>query len=154
MGSSSNHQRKPPYHQNQRNFRQRSLSPDHPPPSKPRLSPPDKPSTSTRRADFQEGTAGRVYSTCAICLGCHPHKIVECNSTMLWDNSFPSLATHSNKLLTMWDGSKFVCTDWQCTSSCSTSRHDSRHFCSGCASPSHGAQEFPRAQKVLSTHSL
>ena len=152
MGSSSLLQRKLRLQRNQRDFRQHSLSPLRPS-SVPRPSPPVKPPAFTTRQDFCAGTSRKVYSACAVCLGHHPHKIVECASTMLWDNSLPCLAVCSNKLLSMRDG-KSVCSDWQRHSICSSSTHDVCHFCSGCASSSHGAQECPQAQKIPSSHSL
>ena len=98
-------------------------------------------------------TVGRVFSACAVCLGRHPHKVVDCTEVNLWDNSYPSCAIRSNKALTMRDG-RSVCSDWQRVSGCPSSTHDFRHICSGCASPSHGAQGCPRAQKSPSSNSL
>ena len=145
MGSTSTlpPQRKPPHREPNR----RSFSPER----RPRPSSSDKPSH--RNPDFQASTSGRVYSACAVCLGRHPHKIVECSAPSLWDKSLPTLAIRTNKILSLRDG-KPICADWQRSSGCSSSRHDNRHICSGCASPSHGAQECPRAQKASGPHSL
>ena len=86
--------------QHPQDFRQRSLSPERLR-NPPKYSAIDKPAAAGRKLDFQTSTAGRVYSACAVCLGCHPHKIVECTATKLWDNSYPSIATRSNKILSM-----------------------------------------------------
>jgi len=144
----SSSQRRPPSQ-----FRRRSLSPVRPFSIR-KTSPPDvKPSITPQRMDFQAGAGGRVYSACAVCLGRHPHRIVECEAKMLWDSSHPSLAIRSNKILAMRDG-RPICGDWQRVSSCPSSRHDNRHICSGCASSSHGAQNCSRAQKIPGSHSL
>ena len=141
-----------PAHNSLRDFRRRSLSPDRPAPSQ-RSLPFDKASASSRRPEFQPGTGGRVYSACAVCLGRHPHRVIDCTATTLWDGSLPALSTRSNKVLVMRDG-RALCADWQRSSGCPTARHDNRHICSGCASTAHGAQECPRAQKVSGSNSL
>ena len=112
----------------QRDLRRRLLSPERPhlPTSDTKFDP----SLKNLRPDFQAGTAGRVYSACAVCLGRHPHRIVECAVPMLWDNSLPSLALRSNKILSMQDG-RAVCAEWQRVSGCPSSRHDNRYICSG-----------------------
>lgn len=124
-----------------RDSNRRSLSPERFPKPAPLDRPPH------RNPDFPASTSGRVYSACAVCLGRHPHKIVECSAPTIWDKSLPTLALRSNKILSLRDG-RPICADWQRSSGCSSSRHDNRHICSGCASPSHGAQECPRAQKT------
>ena len=144
--------RKPSHNMSHRDFQRRSLSPECPSPLQ-RALPSDKASSSSRRPYFQAGTGGRVYSACAVCLGRHPHKVIDCAATMLWDNTLPALATHSNKVLVMQDR-RALCADWQCASGCPTSHHDNRHICSGCASTSHGAQECPRAQKSSGSNTL
>jgi hypothetical protein len=116
-------------------------------------SPPDRPSNSHKNPDFPASTSGRVLSACAVCLGRHPHKIIECNTATTWDKSLPTIALRSNKVLSLRDG-RPICADWQRSAGCSSSRHDNRHICSGCASPTHGAQECPRAQKASGPHSL
>ena len=150
LGASSSQRRVPSL--SQRDYRRRSVSPERPS-SQQRPPPYEKASAPGRRPDFQASTGGRVYSACAVCLGRHPHKIVECAATMLWDNSLPSLALRSNKVLTMRDG-RSVCADWQRVSGCPSARHDTRHICSGCASSSHGAQDCARAQKTVSSNSI
>ena len=149
--TASSSQRRFPSQRSQREPRRRSLSPERP--HLPTSDAKSDPSLKNFRLDFQAGTAGRVYSACAVCLGRHPHRIVECAVPMLWDNSLPSLALRSNKILSMRDG-RAVCADWQRVSGCPSSRHDNRHICSGCASSSHGAQECSRAQKASGPHSL
>ena len=151
IGLSSLHQKKPekpPHQSSYREPNRRSLSPDRHRDHKPTS---DKPPH--RNPDFQTSTSGRGYSACAVCLGRHPHKIIECNAPSIWDKSLPTLALRSNKILSLRDG-RPVCADWQRSAGCSSSRHDNRHICSGCASPSHGAQECPRAQKASGSHSL
>jgi hypothetical protein len=142
-GPSSHVSRRQSHVSSQQDFRRRSLSPEHT----------RKPAVFGSKPNFQSSAGGRVYSACAVCLGRHPHKIVECAATRLWDNSHSSVATRSNKILTMLDG-KSVCGDWQRHTGCPNSSHDHRHFCSGCASPSHGAQGCPRAQKITSSNPL
>ena len=150
--TSSSVLRKPTHNSSLRDFRWCSLSPDHPAPLQ-RSFPSDKASASSRRPEFQPGTGGRVYSACAVCLGHHPHRVINCTAMMLWDGSLPALSTRSNKILVIRDG-RALCADWQCASGCPTTRNDNRHICSGCASTAHGAQECPQAQKVSSSNSL
>ena len=151
MGSSSSTRRTSQPSQ-QQHYCRRSLSPE-----RPRYPPKyflvDKPAFTPRRTDFQAGTAGRVYSACAVCLGRHPHKIVNCTSVSIWDNSHLALAIRSNKILSIRDG-RPVCGDWQCASGCPSSTHDIRHYCSSCAASSHGAQDCPRAQKILGSNTI
>jgi len=124
--------------------RHRSASPDHHNTGKQHHT--DR-SSSSKKPLFQAGTSGRVYSACAICLGHHPHKIIDCNVPTLWDKSLPTLALQTNKALSMRDG-KLICADWQRVAGCTSSCHDNHHICSGCTLSSHGAQDCPRAEKV------
>ena len=139
-------------HLPQQEFRRRSLSPERSRHQR-RPSSADRPAGSGRKPDFQSSTSGRALSACAVCLGRHPHKIVDCTSSRLWDNSQPALAIRSNKVLSMRDG-KPICGEWQRAAGCHNTSHDFRHICSGCTSSSHGAQECPRAQKIASANSL
>jgi hypothetical protein len=41
-----------------------------------------------------------------------------------------------------------LCSDWQRVLGCSVTTHDSKHECSGCGKPTHGAQKCPRAQEA------
>ncbi|KAG2753064.1 hypothetical protein P692DRAFT_20681627, partial [Suillus brevipes Sb2] len=90
---------------------------------------------------------GTPLSACAVCLGRHAHKIVECKAAKTWDNAHDTLCTRVGKILTMRD-SRPVCSDWQRVSGCNNATHDRRHFCSGCTASSHGVQNCPRAQKA------
>ena len=143
IGSASSSQRKLTHREPSR----RSFSPDRPP----RAHASDR--SANKNPDFPTGTSGRVFSACAVCLGRHPHKIIDCSATTIWDKSVPTLALRSNKILSLRDG-RPICADWQRSAGCSSSRHDNRHLCSGCCSPSHGAQDCPRAQKASSANSL
>jgi hypothetical protein len=152
IGSSAYPMRKPSRNQPQQAFRRRSMSPECPSSSK--SFPTDRiPKKERRESEFPSSTAGRVLSACAVCLGRHPHRIIECAAPMLWDNTTASIAIRSNRILSMRDG-RPVCGDWQRASSCSSSLHDARHFCSGCSSSTHGAQECSRAQKARSANPL
>ncbi|KIK45149.1 hypothetical protein CY34DRAFT_78444, partial [Suillus luteus UH-Slu-Lm8-n1] len=91
--------------------------------------------------------SGNVLSACTVCLGRHPHRVVECKATKTWDEAFDSLCMRSNKSLTMRDGRQ-ICSDWQRASGCDNTTHDCRHICSGCAASTHRAQMCPRAQKA------
>ncbi|KAG1792713.1 hypothetical protein EV424DRAFT_1453706 [Suillus variegatus] len=84
---------------------------------------------------------------CAVCLGRHPHRTVECAATQTWDKQFETFAERIRKGLWTKDG-KQICTGWQRDEGCSTPRHDARHVCSGCGAATHGAQRCPRAQKA------
>lgn len=105
----------------------------------------DKPFQS-HEGGFRSGVGRKTLSACAVCLGRHPHKIVECGSSRTWDQIHPTHACRLNRILTMRDG-RPVCHDWQRDASCSASHHDAKHFCSGCNATTHGAQECPRAQR-------
>ena len=121
-----------------------------------RLSPPPKDtkrrrvakSTSDPQQSFQSGAAGNgALSACTICLGRHPHDIFNCASATLSDGSPARCQKNSQGRLVNPAGS-ILCSDWQRPNGCSSSTHDSRHECSGCGKPSHGAQSCPRAQKA------
>ena len=127
-----------------------------------RLSPPPKDtkrrrvakSTSDPQQSFQSGAAGNgALSACTICLGRHPHDIFNCASATLWDGSPVRCQKNSQGRLVNPAGS-ILCSDWQRPNGCSSSTHDSRHECSGCGKPSHGAQSCPRAQKAWSLAAL
>ena len=133
--------------------RRRSISPDRTLTASKSYLSDIKPLVHSWSMDFQAGASGKVYSACAVCLGRHPHKIVDCVAPSLWDNSHPALAIRSNKILSMRDG-RPICGDWQRLSGCNSARHDNRHLCSGCGSTAHGAQGCPRAQKIPSANSL
>ncbi|KAG2121742.1 hypothetical protein DEU56DRAFT_746478 [Suillus clintonianus] len=99
------------------------------------------------RQDFRSSASGSSLSACAVCLGRHPHRIVECKATKTWDNAADTICTRVSKVLTMRDG-RPICSDWQRVAGCSDTTHDKRHFCSGCAASSHGVQTCARAQKA------
>ncbi|KAG1851636.1 hypothetical protein DFJ58DRAFT_661505, partial [Suillus subalutaceus] len=84
---------------------------------------------------------------CAVCLGRHPYKIIECKATKTWDNVSDTLCIRVGKVLTMRDSCP-ICSDWQRVSGCRETSHDCQHFCSGCAASSHGVQACSRAQKT------
>ncbi|KAF8833951.1 hypothetical protein BDN67DRAFT_862885, partial [Paxillus ammoniavirescens] len=83
---------------------------------------------------------------CPVCLGRHPHRIIDCRATKTWDDVFDTLCTHINRALVMRD-KRPICNDWQRETKCSSTSHDGHHICSGCGASSHGAQTCPRAQK-------
>lgn len=83
---------------------------------------------------------------CAVCLGRHRHLVIDCRATKLWDQKRDAFAERIHKALFAKDGRR-ICAKWQREEGCSE-RHDSKHFCSGCGAPSHGAQRCPHAQKI------
>ena len=121
-----------------------------------RLSPPPRDtkrrrttkSTSDTQQSFQTGAAGNgALSACTICLGRHPHDIFNCASATLWDGTPTRCQKNSQGRLVNPAGA-ILCSDWQRPNGCSSTTHDSRHECSGCGKPAHGAQSCPRAQKA------
>ncbi|KAH6893707.1 hypothetical protein BKA70DRAFT_1119033, partial [Coprinopsis sp. MPI-PUGE-AT-0042] len=93
--------------------------------------------------------AGRTgHPACVICLGCHTHNVRECKATTTWDGRYPTASRRTSEgkvyLLT---GGEPLCFDWQ-RGMCTSKKHDTRHFCSGCASPTHGAYSCPRAEET------
>lgn len=152
--STSHNHRGRDYQHSSRDSRRRSASPRQshrrrspsPRQSQRRRSPsPD--SYKRSRQDFRSSANGTPLSACAVCLGRHAHKIVECKAAKTWDNAHDTLCTRVGKILTMRD-SRPVCSDWQRVSGCNNATHDRRHFCSGCTASSHGVQNCPRAQKA------
>ncbi|KAG2107915.1 uncharacterized protein F5147DRAFT_531331, partial [Suillus discolor] len=83
---------------------------------------------------------------CAVCLGRHNHKFIECSAEWLWDGTMLTVATWTNKQLLLRSSEKPLCVDWQ-RARCISQSHDDHHVCSGCLSTSHGAQNCSRAQK-------
>ncbi|KAJ7467401.1 hypothetical protein B0H11DRAFT_1732815, partial [Mycena galericulata] len=85
-------------------------------------------------------------STCAVCLGRHRHNVAACKSTKLWNGSTPARAKRNSGDRLVNSQGDAICLNWQ-RSSCD-SNHSSRHECSGCGSPNHGAQKCHLAQKL------
>ncbi|KAJ8589220.1 hypothetical protein M405DRAFT_699374, partial [Rhizopogon salebrosus TDB-379] len=83
---------------------------------------------------------------CAVCLGRHPHRTVECSASHTWDKQHETFAERVHKALWTKDG-KQICTAWQREEGCSVPKHDAHHVCSGCGMAQHGAQRCPRSQK-------
>ena len=73
-----------------------SASPDH---HNTRKQPPTDRSSGSKKPVFHTGTSRRVYSACAICLSCHPHKIIDCNAPTLWDKSLHSCSLNKQSSL-------------------------------------------------------
>ena len=84
---------------------------------------------------------------CAICLGRHPHLVIECSSPRTWNDLFDTFAQRIKKNIWSKDGRQ-LCTAWQRPDGCPTPKHNHLHLCSGCGSPDHGAHCCTRAQKV------
>lgn len=55
------------------------------------------------RQDFQSSANRTPLSACAVCLGRHTHKIIECKAVKTWDNAHDTLCTQVGKILTMQD---------------------------------------------------
>ena len=90
---------------------------------------------------------------CAVCLGRHPHRTVECAATLSWDKKHETFAERIRKALWTKDG-KQICTAWQREEGCLVPKHDAKHICSGCGATQHGAQSCPHAQKAPSANSI
>jgi len=145
-GASSNyHHKSRDNHHSTKEQRRRSRSPNQEQEYRRQSPPPD--SHKRSRQDFRSSANRGPLSACAVCLGRHPHKVIECKATKTWDNVADTLCSRVGKLLNMRDG-RAICSDWQRVAGCSDTSHDRRHFCSGCTSSSHGAQNCPRAQKA------
>jgi len=105
-------------------------------------------STTDSQQSFQTGAAGNgALSACTICLGRYPHDIFNCKLCTLWDGS-PARCKKNSQGRLVNPAGNILCSDWQRPNSCSSTTHDSRHECSGCGKPAHGAQNCPRAQKA------
>ncbi|KAH9909463.1 uncharacterized protein B0H18DRAFT_1009283 [Fomitopsis serialis] len=98
-----------------------------------------------RKAGFPDGASGAVLSACAICLGRHRHRVYDCDASQTWNGAFATMARRDKKDFTLNDG-RALCYDWQRSKRCTSTLHDSRHLCSGCSLPTHGAQTCPRAE--------
>ncbi|KAG2744526.1 hypothetical protein P692DRAFT_20644595, partial [Suillus brevipes Sb2] len=103
-------------------------------------------STGTRSGFQASAHSTRSPAVCAVCLGRNNHSFIECTAERLWDNTFPAVATRTNKHLLLRGSDKPLCVDWQRVGSCSSNAHSERHICSGCLTTTHGAQSCPRAQ--------
>jgi hypothetical protein len=111
--------------------------------------------TASTGAGFQASTHGpRSSPVCAVCLGSHTHSFIDCTAEHIWDNTYPTSATRTNKHLLLQSSGKSLCVDWQRGRSCSNRSHDDRHICAGCLSNTHGAQGCTRAQTVPPNHSI
>ncbi|KIM66661.1 hypothetical protein SCLCIDRAFT_38255, partial [Scleroderma citrinum Foug A] len=67
-------------------------------------------------------------SICAVCLGRHPHRVVECTSPKTWDQQYDTFAKRKLKILLTKDG-KRLCTKWQQSTGCHED-HMNHHLCS------------------------
>lgn len=101
-----------------------------------------------RRPSFPSGAASPVLSACAICLGRHQHRVYNCDAQKTWDQAHDVASKRVDKSLVLVDSGRTLCGDWQRPNGCSSCMHDSRHLCSGCGKPTHGAQDCPRAQRA------
>ncbi|KAG1812959.1 uncharacterized protein BJ212DRAFT_1276120, partial [Suillus subaureus] len=95
---------------------------------------------------------------CAVCLGRHSHRTIECSATQTSDKQFSTFSERIRKGLWTIYG-KQLCTAWQREEGCTTPKHDPaclhvRHICSGCGATTHGAQKCSRAQKVYPVDSV
>lgn len=105
------------------------------------------PSPSSRNQSFRTGASqSNALAACTLCLGRHRHDISACTATTLWDGS-PARCRRNEKGRLVNPNGFVICNDWQRPNGCSETTHDSRHECSGCGKPDHGAQRCPRAQK-------
>ena len=118
-----------------------------PPLPKSKQYPTPQPIPPNRTQSFQPGASSPGLSACAICLGRHPHIVAKCKSDTLWDGSRAHCKRSEQGHLVNTNGNT-ICSDWQRPGGCSATGHDSRHQCSGCGKPTHGAQQCPRAQKA------
>ncbi|KAF8154173.1 hypothetical protein B0H34DRAFT_662306, partial [Crassisporium funariophilum] len=98
---------------------------------------------------FQPGAATTsALSACTICLGRNPHNVFSCSAETLWDGVTPAHCSKNDKGRLLNPAGTTLCSDWQRKAGCSSSSHDSKHECSGCGKPTHGAQTCPRGQKA------
>ncbi|KAG1867123.1 hypothetical protein C8R48DRAFT_704315 [Suillus tomentosus] len=113
----------------------------------------DSPGSSKKVRVSRPPAAAGTLPCCAVCLGRHPHRTVECAATQTWDKCFDTFSERIRKGLWTKDG-KQVCTGWQREEGCSTPKHDAHHVCSGCGANTHGAQKCPRAQKISTSDAV
>jgi hypothetical protein len=115
--------------------------------------PPSSPDSRTTKRPKTFRDPNTPLPCCAVCLGHNPHHTIECNKAHTWDNKHDTIAERVNKALWTKEG-KQLCTAWQREEGCDSSRHDSRHLCSGCSAVTHSAQRCPRAQKAQPNNAL
>ena len=98
-----------------------------------------------RSQSFPNGATKHGLSVCAVCLGHHAHKINQCNSETLWDES-KAWACRSSTNQLIGEHGRPLCYDWQRPQGCQSTSHC--HECSGCGRSDHGTQKCHRAQKA------
>ena len=96
---------------------------------------------------FQGGKTARGGSACAICLGHHKHKYAKCSAAKLWSGGKTCVCRNEQGRLVTIDGLP-ICFSFQTPAGCSETTHPTRHTCSGCGKPGHGAQQCPLTQKI------
>lgn len=89
-------------------------------------------------------------SACPKCLGRNPHRVLECNSPLLWNGAKCYVSRTAEGRLVDPRG-EVLCTDWQHPNGCSLTHRAAKHNCSGCGQDSHGAQECDLAQALASS---
>ena len=96
--------------------------------------------------DFSYGTNPKAHPICAICLGSHMHNVFSCDVSRTWDGHHVTLAKRSRGDLCLRGNNAPICMEWQRARGCFSTKHDTKHVCSGCGTASHGAQGCPQAQ--------
>ncbi|KAG2135754.1 uncharacterized protein EDB93DRAFT_823917 [Suillus bovinus] len=118
------------------------------------LPPPEETTGSNKKVCTDRAPlASRPHPCCAVCLGHHSHRIIECVAVRTWDKQHETFSERIRKSLWTKDG-KQLCTAWQREEGCTIPRHDARHICLGCGDSSHGAQKCARAQKAEPTNTI
>ncbi|KAJ6568000.1 hypothetical protein DFH09DRAFT_918220 [Mycena vulgaris] len=110
-------------------------------------SPPRRNSVPNHPSFRQGARASDGVAPCAVCLGRYRDNVGQCNATVLWNGSTASRARRNAKGHLINPNDDIICLFWQKSSSCNLN-HSSRHECSGCGSPAHGAQACSLAQKL------
>ncbi|KAF9060254.1 hypothetical protein BDP27DRAFT_1176538, partial [Rhodocollybia butyracea] len=84
-------------------------------------------------------------SVCATCLGISIHQVQNCSLPHLW-NGTEVFAQRQGRELSARGTGKPICLYFNLPKGCTDSSHSQKHICSGCGSPSHGAQACIRAE--------
>lgn len=98
------------------------------------------------KPSFPSSAASPILLACTICLGCHQHRIYNCDAKKTWDQAFDTITRRVDKNLILIDSRRTICCNWQRAAGCPSRTHNSHHLCSRCGKPTHGAQNCPWVQ--------
>lgn len=92
---------------------------------------------------FRNDNTTEHPSRCPCCLDRDRHNIRMCKRTTLWDNKTPARCVQNKHGHLSNPAGIELCTNYQRLNGCTDTTHPTKHECSECGEPSHGAASCP-----------